>query len=207
MFDPAQLAALAAVHRRGSFDLAAADLHVTPSAISQRISALEQDFGTPLLVRSRPLKPTAAGRLLIRHALHMRLLRAELDTLRDTVQELSLNASRVSALLGDSRNAEVKRQTLLTTGLTAFQAVLTFLLAFAMARQFLKREKAKSLAMAAQAIAAGGTPEQQAEWLPNGRTTLWFDASTGRLLAARSIADLVEWSGGLYNPPAKFRSW
>ncbi|GDY34444.1 hybrid sensor histidine kinase/response regulator [Acidovorax sp. NB1] len=82
---------------------------------------------------------------------HMRLLRAELDALRETVQELSLNASRVSALLGDSRNAEVKRQTLLTTGLTAFQAVLTFLLAFAMARQFLKREKAKSLAMAAQA--------------------------------------------------------
>ncbi|MCZ8221016.1 MAG: response regulator [Acidovorax sp.] len=82
---------------------------------------------------------------------HMRLLRTELDALRETVQELSLNASRVSALLGDSRNAEVKRQTLLTTGLTAFQAVLTFLLAFAMARQFLKREKAKSLAMAAQA--------------------------------------------------------
>ena len=27
------------------------------------------------------------------------------------------------------------------------------------------------------------------------------------LLAAKSIADLVEWSGGLYNPPAKFRSW
>ncbi len=82
---------------------------------------------------------------------NMGLLRAELDTLRDTVQELSLNASRVSALLGDTRNAEVKYQTLLTTGLTAFQAVLTFLLAFAMARQFLKREKAKSLALAAQA--------------------------------------------------------
>jgi malonate decarboxylase alpha subunit len=27
------------------------------------------------------------------------------------------------------------------------------------------------------------------------------------LLAAKSVADLVEWSGGLYNPPAKFRSW
>ncbi len=26
---------------------------------------------------------------------------------------------------------------------------------------------------------------QQAEWLPNGRTTLWFDASTGQMLAAR----------------------
>ncbi|AXU97632.1 MAG TPA: malonate decarboxylase subunit alpha [Erwinia persicina] len=27
------------------------------------------------------------------------------------------------------------------------------------------------------------------------------------LLAAGSVADLVEWSGGLYQPPAKFRSW
>ncbi|PUA96946.1 signal transduction histidine kinase [Acidovorax sp. 107] len=81
---------------------------------------------------------------------NMRRLRTELDGLRETVQELSLSASRVSALLGDSRNAEVKYQTLLTTGLTAFQALLTFLLAFAMARQFLQREKATSQAMAAQ---------------------------------------------------------
>ncbi|MDO3410408.1 malonate decarboxylase subunit alpha [Saccharibacillus sp. CPCC 101409] len=27
------------------------------------------------------------------------------------------------------------------------------------------------------------------------------------LLAAKSIEELVEWSGGLYNPPSKFRSW
>jgi malonate decarboxylase alpha subunit len=27
------------------------------------------------------------------------------------------------------------------------------------------------------------------------------------LLAARSMQDLVSWSGGLYNPPARFRSW
>ncbi|MFC7448060.1 malonate decarboxylase subunit alpha [Rhodococcus daqingensis] len=27
------------------------------------------------------------------------------------------------------------------------------------------------------------------------------------LLAARSIEDLVEWSGGLYDPPSQFRSW
>lgn len=27
------------------------------------------------------------------------------------------------------------------------------------------------------------------------------------LLAAGSVADLVDWSGGLYQPPAKFRSW
>ncbi|WP_082604337.1 response regulator [Acidovorax sp. Root217] len=82
---------------------------------------------------------------------NMRLLRERLVDLRATVQELSLNASRISALLGDQRNAEVQYQTLLTTGLTAFQALLTFLLAVAMGRQFLKREKAKSLALAAQA--------------------------------------------------------
>jgi malonate decarboxylase alpha subunit len=27
------------------------------------------------------------------------------------------------------------------------------------------------------------------------------------LLAARGIEDLVTWSGGLYRPPARFRSW
>ncbi len=81
---------------------------------------------------------------------NMRRLRTELDGLRETVQALSLSASRLSALLGDSRNAEVKNQTLLTTALTVFQALLTFLLAFAMARQFLQREKASAQAIAAQ---------------------------------------------------------
>jgi malonate decarboxylase alpha subunit len=31
--------------------------------------------------------------------------------------------------------------------------------------------------------------------------------ATRPLLAARSMEDLVAWSGGLYKPPAKFRSW
>ncbi|CAG9181507.1 malonate decarboxylase subunit alpha [Cupriavidus pampae] len=31
--------------------------------------------------------------------------------------------------------------------------------------------------------------------------------ATRSLLAAKSMADLVEWSGGLYEPPARFRSW
>ncbi|MDE2290060.1 MAG: malonate decarboxylase subunit alpha [Burkholderiales bacterium] len=32
-------------------------------------------------------------------------------------------------------------------------------------------------------------------------------AATRSLLAAKSMADLVEWSDGLYDPPARFRSW
>ncbi|QJE02130.1 malonate decarboxylase subunit alpha [Massilia forsythiae] len=31
--------------------------------------------------------------------------------------------------------------------------------------------------------------------------------ATRSLLAAKSIGELVDWSGGLYQPPAKFRSW
>ena len=31
--------------------------------------------------------------------------------------------------------------------------------------------------------------------------------ATRSLLAAKSVADLVTWSDGLYEPPAKFRSW
>ena len=27
------------------------------------------------------------------------------------------------------------------------------------------------------------------------------------MLAAKNVRDLVEWSGGLYNPPARFRNW
>jgi len=67
MLDPAQLAALAAVHRRGSFDLAAAELHVTPSAISQRLKALEERIGTLLVRRGTPCIATGAGLRLIRH--------------------------------------------------------------------------------------------------------------------------------------------
>jgi LysR family transcriptional regulator (chromosome initiation inhibitor) len=67
MLDPDQLAALAAVHRRGSFDVAAAALHVTPSAISQRIKALEEATGTLLIRRGQPCTATATGLRLIRH--------------------------------------------------------------------------------------------------------------------------------------------
>jgi LysR family transcriptional regulator (chromosome initiation inhibitor) len=78
MHDYAQLAALAAVHRRGSFDLAAADLGVTPSAVSQRIRALEERSGTRLIRRGSPCAATAAGLRLVRHVEEVMLLEAAL---------------------------------------------------------------------------------------------------------------------------------
>ncbi len=79
-FDADALECLAAIVEEGGFERAAVRLSVTQSAVSQRLRALEAQVGTVLLVRSRPVKPTSAGRLLIKHAMQMRLLRADLET-------------------------------------------------------------------------------------------------------------------------------
>lgn len=75
--DEGRLVALAAVAEAGSFEGAARALHVTPSAISQRIKALEQQAGQVLVLRSRPCRPTPAGEVLVRLAGQTALLRAE----------------------------------------------------------------------------------------------------------------------------------
>ncbi len=56
-------------------------------------------------------------------------------------------------------------------------------------------------------------PKQTARMRQEGLIALPEDLGVQRsqatrsLLAAKSIADLVDWSDGLYDPPAKFRSW
>ena len=74
MFDPGHLRALSAVLNEGSFDAAAVVLHVTPSAVSQRIRALEERAGTALLVRSQPTQATEAGQVIYQHAETVALL-------------------------------------------------------------------------------------------------------------------------------------
>jgi LysR family transcriptional regulator, chromosome initiation inhibitor len=77
VLDRAQLAAFAAVVEEGSFDAAARRLHVTPSAVSQRIKALESRMGQILVRRTRPSQPTEAGQVLVRLAGQIALLEAE----------------------------------------------------------------------------------------------------------------------------------
>lgn len=73
-FDHAQLRALAAVVREGSFERAALALHITPSAISQRIKALEDRVGRLLVQRTTPATATAEGQVLVRLAEQTALL-------------------------------------------------------------------------------------------------------------------------------------
>lgn len=72
-----QLLAFAAVVEEGSFEAAATRLSLTPSAVSQRIKALEERLGQVVVVRSAPCRPTEAGERLLRSVQQMRLLDAE----------------------------------------------------------------------------------------------------------------------------------
>lgn len=74
---PAQLSALVAIADTGSFEAAADRLHVTPSAVSQRIRALESAVGRVLVGRGTPCVPTEAGAPLVRLGRQLELVFAE----------------------------------------------------------------------------------------------------------------------------------
>lgn len=76
-FDPAQLETLLAIAEEGSFDAAAQRLHLTPSAVSQRVRALERAAGQVLVRRTAPVGVTDAGAPLMRLGRQLRLLAAE----------------------------------------------------------------------------------------------------------------------------------
>ncbi|MER7243816.1 LysR family transcriptional regulator [Kribbella sp. NPDC000426] len=81
--DPHLLRTFVTVAECGSFSAAAERLGYTQSAVSQHISALENDLGTPLL-RRRPATPTPAGERLLEHAapILLRLATARADVRR-----------------------------------------------------------------------------------------------------------------------------
>lgn len=78
MLDYSSLFALAAVVKEGSFERAARALHVTPSAVSQRIRLLEERLGCALVIRGQPCVATVTGRRLCQHIDRVSLLEHEL---------------------------------------------------------------------------------------------------------------------------------
>ncbi|MEK8025615.1 MAG: hypothetical protein RLY78_2586 [Pseudomonadota bacterium] len=77
-YDPAALECLAALADAGSFERAAQRLSITQSAVSQRLRALETSLGRLLVVRSRPLRLTEPGKVLLRYARQMQAMRADI---------------------------------------------------------------------------------------------------------------------------------
>ena len=116
ILDRKQGEALLAVTDTGSFEQAAARLHLTASAVSQRVRALEELLGQPLVVRSRPCRATRAGQRLLRYLVRAALLDAEF--LAETAAEqaaplpvaIAVNADTLATwflpALGDFLNRE-----------------------------------------------------------------------------------------------------
>lgn len=78
-YDREHLETLLAVVEEGTLDAAARRLQVTPSAVSQRLKAFEQQVGRVLVVRSKPARATAPGEELVRMARQLALLEHEAD--------------------------------------------------------------------------------------------------------------------------------
>ncbi|WP_260640625.1 LysR family transcriptional regulator ArgP [Streptomyces angustmyceticus] len=95
-----QVRTLLAVVDEGTFDAAAAALHVTPSAVSQRVKALEQGTGRVLLMRTKPVRPTESGKVVVRFA--RQLARLE----RDARAELGLAAEQGPVRIPIAVNAD-----------------------------------------------------------------------------------------------------
>lgn len=69
MIDLRRLLVLRVLAERGTVTAAAADLHVTPSAVSQQLRSLATELGVELVVRSgRNVELTPAARALLGHA-------------------------------------------------------------------------------------------------------------------------------------------
>ena len=95
-----QVRTLLAVVDEGTFDAAASALHVTPSAVSQRVKALEQRTGRVLLLRTKPVRTTESGEVVVRFA--RQLARLE----RDARAELGMSGAGESTRVSIAVNAD-----------------------------------------------------------------------------------------------------
>ncbi|MBD8079527.1 ArgP/LysG family DNA-binding transcriptional regulator [Cellulosimicrobium arenosum] len=107
---PDQLRALEAIAATGTFDAAAKELGVTPSAVSQRMRALESAVGQVLVRRGRPAELTPPGRVLVRHARHVALQQA------DVLAELGLDRGPSPDGSDDGAGAPLPEITLVVSG-------------------------------------------------------------------------------------------
>jgi LysR family transcriptional regulator, chromosome initiation inhibitor len=96
---------LVAIVDHGTFDAAARQLHITPSAVSQRIRALELSVGRLLVTRAAPCRPTAAGEVLVRAGRQSQLLyneaRGALAADRSTDLPVVVNADSLATWFRD----------------------------------------------------------------------------------------------------------
>ena len=98
--DAAGLDCLAALADERSFERAAQRLAITQSAVSQRLRSLEAQVGQLLVVRSRPLRLTEPGKVLLRFARQLQAMRT--DVARELGARVAPNERIAIAVNADS---------------------------------------------------------------------------------------------------------
>ncbi|BFT32235.1 LysR family transcriptional regulator ArgP [Alteromonas sp. D210916BOD_24] len=79
MLDYDGLKCFSEVLRYGGFDKGAQALNLTQSAVSQKIKRLEHSVGGPVLIRTKPLRPTPLGMELLAHVQKVSVLEEALN--------------------------------------------------------------------------------------------------------------------------------
>ncbi|MCP4022794.1 MAG: LysR family transcriptional regulator ArgP [Desulfobacteraceae bacterium] len=87
MLDYKLIEALAAVINEGGFDRAAKKLHITQSAVSQRVKLIEEQAGQVLVNRMVPPKATQEGLQFLKHYNQVKSLEADLQFGRESKEE------------------------------------------------------------------------------------------------------------------------
>ncbi|PVZ96434.1 ArgP/LysG family DNA-binding transcriptional regulator [Amnibacterium flavum] len=72
-----QLETLIALVDEGSFESAARRLHISPSAVSQRVKAMESTLGGIVVERSTPVRATPVGAIALRYARQIQAISAD----------------------------------------------------------------------------------------------------------------------------------
>ncbi|MBX6750116.1 MAG: LysR family transcriptional regulator, partial [Micromonosporaceae bacterium] len=197
MIDVHRLRVLQEVARQGSFNRAAPHLQMTPSAVSQAISALERSVGTLVVRRStRGVELTPAGQLLVETG---EVIAAELSSAEREIERLSRVAQdRLTVATFISGG-----QRLLPPALTRFSAQHP-----GVELTVLEREPEESLPLVRSGTADlalvyhfdGPPPVRPGDrsgltWTPLLDDPLWIVLPAGHRLAGRSSVAMAELGG------------
>lgn len=114
------LKALSVVVQEGGFEKASHLLHISQSAVSQRVKLLEEQTGQVLLTRTSPPHPTFFGRQMIKHYQQVKLLEADLfESIEVTPREgfitfsIGINVDSLATWFLDAVGAFLKKERVL----------------------------------------------------------------------------------------------
>jgi LysR family transcriptional regulator (chromosome initiation inhibitor) len=175
------LRALSAILRTGSFDAAASSLGVTPSAISQRLKALEDQVGARLILRAAPCVGTELGQRLARHAEDVALMEAALlpDQSEPARLSIAVNADSLATWIIPALASQPDMRFDLTVVDQDHSAQLLKegRVAAAITTRAQAIQGCDSISLGALDYVATASPEFIAKWFPSGVTRATLEAA------------------------------